>query len=470
MPRHVLADVLLWVVLAAPTVAWGEVPPHATWTEADLRLLAPPTLAVAVLVARRWPATALLAPVVLNLVAIGSMYGEQLLVAQVVLAFLLGRRTTGGNALARLGVVLAVIAAVFALVTAVGEAEPDWLELASSTLLQIVVPWTAGRVVERQEALVRAGWELASRLEQERERAVAAERARERARIARDMHDSLGHELSLLAVQAAALQVAAGADTATHDAAATLRATAADATERLRQIVGVLREENEPQPVSPATLDLRADLAALVERARASGLDAAFQGTVPGGRTAHGGTTDQTTAAAGEPTAARADIPSEAARAAHRVVQEALTNAARHAPGSPVRVMLAADGDELLVRVRNPTPPRTPAAPAEPASGGYGLVGLDERVRLAGGNLTVDDGDPFVVTARLPLAPRTPPTIGNADGPSDDGPARPTTPAATPPVVDHARRTLRRDMVDVLWVPLTGVVAVLTAYVLSGGA
>ena len=127
-------------------------------------------------------------------------------------------------------------------------------------------PWLLGRYVRVRGELARTGWRRAEEMES-RQRLVADQaRLRERARIASDMHDSLGHELSLIAVRAAALEVAGGLDDAQRDAAAQLRTSAAAATERLREIIGVLRED--AAPVEP----VQGDLGELISRARASGL------------------------------------------------------------------------------------------------------------------------------------------------------------------------------------------------------
>ncbi|MFI9010855.1 sensor histidine kinase [Actinosynnema sp. NPDC053489] len=258
--------------------------------------------------------------------------------------------------------------------------------------LCVVLPWLAG-LFRRQQA------ELIARLEQARELVADRARLRERARIAADVHDSLGHELALIALRAGALELTADAEP-TRRAAAGLRESAVTATDRLRRAVGVLREG--ATAVEPPDEGVEA----LVARAVGAGLPVTFSRTGDG-----------------------AALPPLVARAAHRVVQEALTNAARHAPGAPVAVDLAVTAAEARITVTNPTTPpgRTsnpdptgrrdradqPAARPGgdatgrvgqvPENGGSGLVGLAERVRLVGGTLRsgVVDGR-FVVTARLP--------------------------------------------------------------------
>jgi signal transduction histidine kinase len=215
---------------------------------------------------------------------------------------------------------------------------------------------------------------LLQQREQARSSAEAQARLRERARIARDMHDSLGHDLALIAVRAAGLEMAPSLDPAQVRAAGELRAAAADATERLRQIIGVLRDDADAAPLSPAREDAEAvplspareDVAALVGRARASGMTIALRLAEP--------------------------VPG----LAHAVVQEGLTNAAKHAPGAEVTVTVAA----RRVVVAN-----GPAARSRPAvvSGGLGLASLRERVRRAGGTLAAGPtADGFELAVDLP--------------------------------------------------------------------
>ncbi|MFE6716449.1 sensor histidine kinase [Streptomyces albidoflavus] len=283
------------------------------------------------------------------------------------------------------GVVLALLAVTV---------RPAWgaygSQFVAAMALAGTVPWFAGRFVRQYRELVRAGWERARRLE--RERALVAEQARlrERARIAQDMHDLLGHDLSLLALGAGALQLRPGLDAGSARAAADLRARAGDAVERLGTVVGLLREEAPGPPDDPA---------ALVERAAATGMPV-------------------TLATSGDP----APVPDTVRTTTARLVQEALTNAAKHAPGAPTGVEVAHEQDRTRVRVHSAGPP-APAA----GSGGLGLTGLAERVRLAGGEFAAGpDGGGFTVEARLPHEPGPPgPDAGPGPVPAQaPGPAR----------------------------------------------
>jgi len=234
----------------------------------------------------------------------------------------------------------------------------------------VTLPWLAGRFRRQQADLVKAGEERVAHLE--RERKFVADRARllERARIAADMHDALGHELALIALQAGALELASDTTDGNREAAAKLRASAVVATDRLRHTVNRLR--TAPDPMFDQSLD------ALVDRARDAGMNVRLHRL--GDRVTGSAPTD---------------------RAVHRVVQEALTNAARHAPGADVDIRVELTGDTITVTVRNPVdqPPQRP----EP---GTGIVALRDYVGMVGGTLRAHAGeDAFTVTAHLPAAP-----------------------------------------------------------------
>ncbi|WP_393059788.1 sensor histidine kinase [Streptomyces sp. LN549] len=176
-----------------------------------------------------------------------------------VTAFLAGREPgrTGPTVLVLVAVVAGGVVAV-ALV-------PSWLLMAGRFVAVVVVaamlPWFAGRFWRQYQELVRAGWERAGRLEREQRLVAEQARSRERARIAQDMHDLLGHDLSLIALSAGALKLAPGLDEAHRAAAGEIRARAAASVERLGEVVGLLREEADERaddgrpdrraPVSP---------------------------------------------------------------------------------------------------------------------------------------------------------------------------------------------------------------------------
>nr|WP_202520773.1 histidine kinase [Streptomyces sp. SID5614] len=321
---------------------------------------------------------------------------------------------------------------------------PSLLALATQfvavIVLAVLVPWFVGRFSRQYRELVRAGWERAEQMK--RERQLVAEQARllERARIAQDMHDVLGHDLSLIALSAGALKLAPGLDEQHRRAAQDIRGRAAAAVERLGEVIGVLREESESPPRAPGD----SDIARLVADAAASGL--------PVGLSVDGDASV---------------LPPTVGRAAHRVVQESLTNAAKHAPGTSVSVELWHTATETRVAVRNGAPAAgTGVRSGQPAAhlsgpppgslarhpsaspsgnGGRGLIGLDERVRLVGGSLDHGPRDGgFTVSARLPH--RAPAQLPPLPADHRESPA--------PPGYRRARRRVRRTLLTALTVPL----------------
>jgi signal transduction histidine kinase len=466
--RYVV-DLLVWVVVTVPVVLSDEaLPSDARLTRPTSIAVVAAVLAVAVAVSRRWPSVAAALPLVVAIVVGGEVYGEPLLVAQIVLAYLLGRRTGGRRAAVHLLAVLAVAAVALAVVQGGGTAD-DWFTFASTLLLQVVLPWTAGQLVRQNAELARAGWDLAERLEREHDLVASQVRARERGRIASDMHDSLGHELSLIAVRAAGLQVASGLDADARRAAGELRHAAAAATERLHQIIGMLRDDADRPPVVPAG----ESIPELVRRAAGSGVDVTLveDGVVDDG--AGEGAGDIASDVAGDVAGEDGALPEPTARAAYRVVQEALTNATKHAPGAPVTVRLRRAPGELVVEVVNALPAvGVGRRPGHDGGTGFGLVGLDERVRLVGGHLEARaDGDGFTVRARLPLdaasvvEPATPPSTGTGSADELDAPDA----AAVRDQLATLRRRLRLGMVWTALTPALIAAALVLYYVLDGG-
>ncbi|MFC7817068.1 MULTISPECIES: sensor histidine kinase [unclassified Streptomyces] len=256
-----------------------------------------------------------------------------------------------------------------------------WFQLAFPALTAGIAV-AAGLAVGARRVEVRSLRERAESAE--REQAARADRARalERNRIAREMHDVLAHRISLVAMQAGVLDHRS--DLPAEENRVLVRGIADgshQALEELRGVLGVLRADpGRPEPPQPS-LDRVPDL---VADARASGLDVTLTTTVTG-------------------------TPSDVAgRTCYRIVQEGLTNAAKHAPGTRVHVMVeGCAGGGLGVSVRNsPAIARNPRPPAS----GFGLLGLTERVGLAGGELdhrpTPDNG--YILTARLPWPNPTP--------------------------------------------------------------
>ncbi|MEU7729128.1 histidine kinase [Streptomyces sp. NPDC040724] len=213
-----------------------------------------------------------------------------------------------------------------------------------------------GRLVVTRRELARHMTELRAAQEHQRELHAQTVLARERAHLAREMHDVVSHQVSLIAVRAGALQVSADS-TDTKEAARTIRTLSAATLDELRQMVAVLRAPGSrdaglaPQPALTLLDDLIAD----------SGLDVTLTGEVP------------------------RDASPAVERAAFRTVQEALTNVRKHAPGSTVVVDFRRPGPARDVTVTNTTA-RHPALGLPSAR--HGLLGLRERAEHLGGALS----------------------------------------------------------------------------------
>ncbi|MGW4896689.1 sensor histidine kinase [Kitasatospora sp. NPDC004240] len=381
--RSVLVDGALWAVLAAAT-ALGFRDAGAARPVADL-LLPLVVLAGVVPLSRSRPGAAvLLANGLCTLGLTGSATPANAQVLSVAaLSYLLGVRVAGApGPLA----VLAGCLVVDLVSCAVLEAPAVWWFYALTVLpAALLLPWLAGRHWRGRRELVREGWRLARSLEERQH--LVADRARltERAGIAADMHDSLGHVLSLVALRAGALELSPDLTDRDRADLAELRGTIADAVEHLRQTVAVLHGPRAPDPAGPAAEDTVEDL---LGRAVASGVPVHWE--------RHGE----------EPA-----LPPLVERGMYRVVQEALTNATKHAPGGRVAVGIHHEADRTRVSVVNTAAPKGapaavkdgPAARRPADAGGRGLTGLRERVTVLGGTLhTAPHQGGFRVTAVLP--------------------------------------------------------------------
>ncbi|WP_405977457.1 sensor histidine kinase [Streptomyces sp. NBC_00158] len=289
------------------------------------------------------------------------------------LSCLLGARTAGARG--PLAVLAASLAADLAACAVLGVPAVWWFYALAVLPAALLLPWLTGRHWRGRRELVREGWRLAGSLEERQHLVAERVRLAERADIAADMHDSLGHVLSLVALRAGALELSPDLTDRDRADLAELRGTVADAVERLRETVAVLHEPHGGGPGTDTVEDLLA-------RAVASGVPVRWErrGTFTG------------------------TLPPLVERGTYRVVQEALTNAVKHAPGAGVRVGIDHGPDRTRVSVVN-TAARDgePAATGVAAGSGRGLTGLRERVAVLGGTLrTGPYQDGFRVTADLP--------------------------------------------------------------------
>lgn len=233
----------------------------------------------------------------------------------------------------------------------------------------------AGRLIGTRRELLESLQDRAERAEAERSLRAREAVLLERNRIAGEMHDVLGHKLSLLTLQAGALEVNPTDAEAVERSAVQIRTTARAALDDLRDVIGALRTDDDA-PLTP-TADL-GDVLTLLQKSRDAG--------------AHVTLEDSLTDAKG--------LEPAVGRAVHRIVQESLANAHHHAPGEHIHVCLAGvPGRGVTVEIENGIPPGGSVNPGN----GTGLDGLAERVRLAGGTFTAGpSGDRFRVHARLP--------------------------------------------------------------------
>jgi signal transduction histidine kinase len=247
----------------------------------------------------------------------------------------------------------------------------------SHTGLAWAVAWFAGeRTRLRREQLAELK-ERALRTEREAERERLLAAATERARIARDLHDSAGHAISVIAVRAGAARLRHQQDPVRSLAAlAAVEELARHTAAEIDQLVGTLREGDPANGVVEAPPGL-ASLDTLLAHHQAAGLEVTLD-----------------TAGVPRPLGAAVD------QAAYRILQEALTNATRHGTGS-ARIELAFGEGAVQLSVTNPVPPR--GAPRPGTGGGHGLVGMRERATLLGGTLDAERaGGAFRVRTRIP--------------------------------------------------------------------
>lgn len=271
----------------------------------------------------------------------------------------------------------------------------DLLLVTALTLAMTALPVVIGLLRWSRRRQLRALRSEAATAHREAQAVIRAEQARaektraeERTRIAREMHDTLSHRLALISTYAGALDYREDLDRETVRATARLvQQTASTASAELRTVLDVLREDptdTRPEP------DLR-QVDDLIQQVRSTGVtvDSVVQ----------------------RPDLAQ--IPDTISRALYRMVQEALTNAVKHAPGAPVAIRWHGDDQRVMLTVTNPLTETNPlrrgpgardaGAGGSASSGGFGLIGLDERARALGGNVkTSQSAHEFRLEATVP--------------------------------------------------------------------
>ena len=242
----------------------------------------------------------------------------------------------------------------------------------------------AGRLVSRERERSAQLVELTALLDAQRETAAQAAAQEERTRIAREVHDAVAHSVSVMTLQIGGLRRQLG-DLLTdrpqeRDVLLGLERLGRETVEELRSLVGILREPGHtdastaPVPSLSRAEDVVADV-------RAAGLDVELE-------------------VRGTPL----ELPRALDLSAYRILQEALTNVLRHAPGSHARVLVDYARDAVDITVRDDGRRGSPQL-SSTASGGHGLVGMRERVKIFGGEMTAGPapGGGFLVRASLPI-------------------------------------------------------------------
>ncbi|GGY11314.1 two-component sensor histidine kinase [Streptomyces minutiscleroticus] len=280
-----------------------------------------------------------------------------------------------------------VLLACCAVVFAVGDFTPwPWSEVEagqfsetrslvrlSYSLATAAAPVFLGQLVQARRELSMRLAEISEAREHERLLTAQSVLAKERAQLAREMHDVVAHQVSLIAVQAGALQMGTR-DAGTREAGAAIRRLSVQTLDELRHMVSVLRASG----IRPTELTPQPSLADLERLVDGSGIRAELRTELP------------------------ADLPPTVQRAVYRTVQEALTNVRKHAPGATASVLVHCEEDTLRATVTNTAPTRS-ALPLPSAH--HGLVGLRQRAELLGGTVTsgpTADGG-YAVDLRLPL-------------------------------------------------------------------
>jgi signal transduction histidine kinase len=302
-------------------------------------------------------------------------------VALLLVGFSVGAHLTGRRMLTAAGVLVAMAYVVQVIDAHRVPGSLTWAETYLTPPVLILGPVLAGWLLQRSRRQAAELGRLAAELDAERERHAAAAAEAERNRIARELHDVISHSVSLMVVQAGAAEQLLAAEDPAREQIRTVRATGKEALAELRRQLGVLGSGSPDLPERQGadgvggTIAPMPGLDDLPRLVRATGARLTSEGDGP------------------------TDTPPGLGLAAYRIVQEALTNAARHAAGAPVRVRVVHHHDGLEVDVVN-----GPGRPSGDRGSGRGLAGMRERVELYGGLLDAGPRDGgWRVRAWLPL-------------------------------------------------------------------
>ena len=368
--RPPLADALLAGFLAL--VVCVEALTESTVRLPALHAVVGTTVMLAIAWRRAFPVPVAAIVVVGNML-LGANGGELSVVfGLLIMAFTLGSETEGrASWLGLLGML-----SIFLTGLVIGNQGVVPGDLGAVVVL-VALPWVAGRTLREHATSLATAMSRADRLEEEKLHEAEAATARERTRLARELHDIVSHSISVIAIQSQAVRRRLGPDHAREAAdLAGIESAARDAMAEMRRLFGVLHDQGEAASLAPQPG--LAELERLLGRVRDTGIRA-----------------ELTTS--GEPV----DLSPGLDLAAYRIVQEAVTNALRHSGAEGVEVLLDYTPRELMVTVEDDGHGINGTS-----AGGHGLRGIRERAELYGGTLEIArrDHGGTRVHARLPLA------------------------------------------------------------------
>jgi signal transduction histidine kinase len=334
--------------------------------------LPPVLLTVPLAWRRRFPLTVFCIQMV-GAILVGEDLGPEL---PAFVAIMIGIYSLGAHHRSTTVSLIAVLIASIIVAAIFGEVTPPIPDVFTPLALAVPV-WLAANQIRLSRARADESASRARRAERERDTAALAAIARERARIAQELHDVVTHNVSVMVVQASAARQVIDTEPAFARGALTaIERVGQQAMTELRDMLGVLTESGDVPRAPQSGL---AQVPALVAEVGSAGLPVRLETT-------------------GRPRA----LPAGVDVAAYRVVQEALTNVLRHAPGAPTTVRVEHGPDHLLVEVTNDAA----TGPGRPAGeGGRGLIGLAERLHVHHGDLAYGPRllGGYRVTARFPL-------------------------------------------------------------------
>jgi len=368
-------DVLLVAFLLV--VAEAEAATHDHDVARSAVMLGSGLAVLPLLARRRAPVVAATLTLLLAFVTVAVGYGDDGGQLSMVLTVVAASYSVGAHA--QRGSVAWCAAVTLGMLAGMAVAEPS--DIIFPALFFAFLPWLGGRLLRSHRALARRLAEDTLRAEEaradDRERAIG----RERARIARELHDVLAHNLSAIVVQAgAARRVLDGDPDAAAEAARLIADTGREALAELRYLSGAVHRADADPLDGPPTL---ARVGELVRSAREAGLDATLRVEGP-----------------------PVEMPAGLELTGYRVVQEALTNALKHAGPARAGVTIRYEPWEVVLEIIDDGAGATGEASLRGVGGGHGLVGMRERVGLYGGSVQAGPAPEggFAVRARLPIA------------------------------------------------------------------